>query len=111
MCGAVLLVQHCPDMACYGDAFNFYTVCFFVFILNNAAVTGYLRGYRYPARINYPAQRQNRNRLFEVGSFVVCSFETRTDIVCHREPQYILVARYTLVNIIYFPVGEYFSYT
>jgi hypothetical protein len=83
----------------------------FVFILNNAAVTGYLRGCRYPARINYPVQRRDKNRLFEVGSFVVCSFAARKDIVCHREPQYILVAHCTLVSVIYFVVGEYFSYT
>jgi len=83
----------------------------FVVILNNAAVTEYLRGCRYPARINYPAQRQDNNWLFEVGGFVVCSFAARTDTVCHREPQYILVAHCTLLNVIYFVVGEYFSYT
>jgi len=83
----------------------------FVVILNNAAVTGYLRGYRYPAQISYPAQRQDKNRLIEVDNLFVCSFVACTDIVGRREPQYLLVAHYTLVNIIYIVVDEYFSYT
>jgi hypothetical protein len=71
----------------------------------------YLRGCRYPVRMSYLAQRQDKNRLFEVSNFVVCSFATSTYIVSRRETQYILVAHYALVNIIYFVVDEYFLYT
>jgi hypothetical protein len=74
---------------------------------------GYLRGCRYPVRMSYLAQRQDKKPAFWSEQFC-CMFirdTYRYSTVCRREPQYILVAHYALVNIIYFVVDKYFSYT
>jgi hypothetical protein len=95
MSGGALLVSHCPTWHVTERVLTFIQCVSFVVILNNAAVMGYLRGCRFPARISYPVQGQDKNQLFEVGNFFVRLFAAGADIVCYRDQQYILVAHCT----------------
>jgi hypothetical protein len=56
-------------------------------------------------------RKKIKTGFFLSGQFCCVFIRGTTDIVCRREPQYILFAHFTLVNTIYFVVGEYFSYT